>query len=116
MKFECCFVQVHTGLTKNISSTKYHLGKNSKESVLDILPNTTKEQLLDVSLHPLFMSSLKNEHKKRRQREKQKRLKYCELYRNMIVDNCGIFLPISSSSSSKFSSNLSILFLVVLNL
>ncbi|KAI4344969.1 hypothetical protein L6164_012141 [Bauhinia variegata] len=35
------------GLTKNISSTKYHLGKNSQESVLDILPSTTKEQLLD---------------------------------------------------------------------
>ncbi|KAF7837371.1 general transcription and DNA repair factor IIH subunit TFB1-1-like [Senna tora] len=40
-------LKVHTGLTKNISSTKYHLGKNSKESVLDILPNTTKDQLLD---------------------------------------------------------------------
>ncbi|CAL0321185.1 unnamed protein product [Lupinus luteus] len=35
------------GLTKNISSTKYHLGKNSQESVLDILPKATKEKLLD---------------------------------------------------------------------
>ncbi|XP_061337512.1 general transcription and DNA repair factor IIH subunit TFB1-1-like [Gastrolobium bilobum] len=40
-------LKVLNGLTKNISSTKYHLGKNSQESVLDILPNTTKENLLD---------------------------------------------------------------------
>ncbi|KAE9612137.1 putative BSD domain, TFIIH subunit Tfb1/p62 protein [Lupinus albus] len=40
-------VKVFNGLTKNISSTKYHLGKNSQESVLDILPNATKEKLLD---------------------------------------------------------------------
>ncbi|OIW13153.1 hypothetical protein TanjilG_09187 [Lupinus angustifolius] len=40
-------VKVLNGLTKNISSTKYHIGKNSQESVLDILPNTTKEKLLD---------------------------------------------------------------------
>ncbi|XP_048232194.1 general transcription and DNA repair factor IIH subunit TFB1-1 [Ricinus communis] len=33
-------------LTHNISSTKYHLGKNSRESVLDRLPNTIKEELL----------------------------------------------------------------------
>ncbi|KAK7250774.1 hypothetical protein RIF29_33439 [Crotalaria pallida] len=39
--------KVLNGLTKNISSTKYHLGKNSQDSVLDILPNTTKEKLLD---------------------------------------------------------------------
>ena len=41
-------------MTKNISSTKSHLGKNSQESVLDILPNTTKEKLLDVSQTQLF--------------------------------------------------------------
>ncbi|KOM52404.1 hypothetical protein LR48_Vigan09g106300 [Vigna angularis] len=40
-------LKVLHGLTKNISSTKYHLGKTSQESVLDILPNTTKEKLLD---------------------------------------------------------------------
>ncbi|CAL0316777.1 unnamed protein product [Lupinus luteus] len=40
-------VKVLNGLTKNISSTKYHLGKNSQDSVLDILPNATKEKLLD---------------------------------------------------------------------
>lgn len=40
-------LKVLSGLTKNISSTKYHLGKSSQESVLDILPNTTKEKLLD---------------------------------------------------------------------
>ncbi|CAJ1976574.1 unnamed protein product [Sphenostylis stenocarpa] len=40
-------LKVLHGLTKNISSTKYHLGKTSQESVLDILPNTIKEKLLD---------------------------------------------------------------------
>ncbi|KAK7356500.1 hypothetical protein VNO80_15773 [Phaseolus coccineus] len=40
-------LKVLHGLTKNISSSKYHLGKTSQESVLDILPNTTKEKLLD---------------------------------------------------------------------
>ncbi|KAK7391580.1 hypothetical protein VNO78_19997 [Psophocarpus tetragonolobus] len=40
-------LKVLSGLTKNISSAKYHLGKSSQESVLDILPNTTKEKLLD---------------------------------------------------------------------
>ncbi|CAL5208987.1 unnamed protein product [Lathyrus oleraceus] len=39
--------KVLTGLTKNISSTKSNLGKSSQESALDILPNTTKEKLLD---------------------------------------------------------------------
>ncbi|KAK4266275.1 hypothetical protein QN277_027222 [Acacia crassicarpa] len=39
--------KVLAGLTKNISTSKYQYGKNSQESVLDILPNTTKEQLLD---------------------------------------------------------------------
>ncbi|THG04053.1 hypothetical protein TEA_004726 [Camellia sinensis var. sinensis] len=33
---------------KNISSTKYHLGKNPQESVLDRLPNITKDELLHV--------------------------------------------------------------------
>ncbi|KAF5470525.1 hypothetical protein F2P56_011031 [Juglans regia] len=37
---------VINGLTLNISSTKYQLGKNVHESVLDGLPNTTKEELL----------------------------------------------------------------------
>ncbi|PNY05418.1 general transcription factor IIH component [Trifolium pratense] len=39
--------KVLSGLTKNISSTKSNLGKSSQESVLDILPNTIKEKLLD---------------------------------------------------------------------
>lgn len=39
--------KVLSELTKNISSTKSNLGKSSQESVLDILPNTTKEKLLD---------------------------------------------------------------------
>lgn len=60
------FFQVLNGLTKSISSTKYHLGKSSQESVLDILPNTTKEKLLDVSHPQLFLRSL------RRKRLKQK--------------------------------------------
>ncbi|BBG96235.1 BSD domain BTF2-like transcription factor [Prunus dulcis] len=33
-------------LTQNISSTKYQLGKNPQDSVLDSLPNKTKEDLL----------------------------------------------------------------------
>ncbi|XP_027364253.1 general transcription and DNA repair factor IIH subunit TFB1-1-like isoform X2 [Abrus precatorius] len=40
-------LKVLSGLTKNISSTKSHHGKSSQESVLDILPSTTKEKLLD---------------------------------------------------------------------
>ncbi|RDX73630.1 putative RNA polymerase II transcription factor B subunit 1-1, partial [Mucuna pruriens] len=40
-------LKVLNGLTKNISSSKYHLGKSPQESVLDILPNTIKEKLLD---------------------------------------------------------------------
>ncbi|KAH7843608.1 hypothetical protein Vadar_018747 [Vaccinium darrowii] len=38
--------KVFNGLTQNISSTKYHFGKNPQESVLDGLPSITKEQLL----------------------------------------------------------------------
>lgn len=38
--------KVFSGLTQNISSTKYHLGKNPQESVLDRLPNITKDELL----------------------------------------------------------------------
>ncbi|XP_021887908.1 probable RNA polymerase II transcription factor B subunit 1-1 [Carica papaya] len=38
--------KVFNGLTHNISSAKYHLGKNPQESVLDRLPNSTKEELL----------------------------------------------------------------------
>lgn len=43
-------IQVLNGLTQNISSNKYQLGKNVQESILDKLPNTTKEELLHVSL------------------------------------------------------------------
>lgn len=39
-------LKVFNGLTQNISSTKYHMGTNSHESVLDRLPNVTKEELL----------------------------------------------------------------------
>ncbi|PSR95249.1 RNA polymerase II transcription factor B subunit 1-1 like [Actinidia chinensis var. chinensis] len=38
--------KVFTGLTQSISSTKYHLGKNPQESVLDRLPSIAKEELL----------------------------------------------------------------------
>ncbi|KAE8098912.1 hypothetical protein FH972_016940 [Carpinus fangiana] len=37
---------VLNGLTQNISSTKYQLGKNVQESILDRMPLTTKEELL----------------------------------------------------------------------
>lgn len=43
------FLQVYNGLTQNISSTKYQLGKNPQESILESLPNPTKEELLHVS-------------------------------------------------------------------
>lgn len=39
-------LKVLNGLTQNISSTKFHLGKNPQESVLDRLPIITKEELL----------------------------------------------------------------------
>ncbi|KAI5674639.1 hypothetical protein M9H77_15003 [Catharanthus roseus] len=39
-------LKVLNGLTQNISSTKYNLGRNPNESVLDRLPNITKEELL----------------------------------------------------------------------
>ncbi|XP_044474277.1 general transcription and DNA repair factor IIH subunit TFB1-1-like isoform X2 [Mangifera indica] len=39
-------VKVFNGLTHNISSIKYHLGKNPRESVLDRLPDITREKLL----------------------------------------------------------------------
>ncbi|XP_040367877.1 general transcription and DNA repair factor IIH subunit TFB1-1 isoform X2 [Rosa chinensis] len=39
---------VFNGLTQNISSTKYQLGKNPRESILDGLPNRTKEELLHI--------------------------------------------------------------------
>uniref|UniRef100_A0A2N9FM47 BSD domain-containing protein n=1 Tax=Fagus sylvatica TaxID=28930 RepID=A0A2N9FM47_FAGSY len=42
-------VMVLNGLTQNISSSKFQLGKNAQESILDRLPNTTKEELLHVS-------------------------------------------------------------------
>lgn len=42
-------IQVLNGLTQNISSTKYQLGKNVQESILDRMPHTTKEELLHVS-------------------------------------------------------------------
>ncbi|XP_050246191.1 general transcription and DNA repair factor IIH subunit TFB1-1-like isoform X1 [Quercus robur] len=39
-------VMVLNGLTQNISSTKFQLGKNAQEGILNSLPNTTKEELL----------------------------------------------------------------------
>lgn len=39
-------LKVLNGLNQHLSSTKYHLGKNPQESVLDRLPNTTKDELL----------------------------------------------------------------------
>ncbi|KAJ9145634.1 hypothetical protein P3X46_027996 [Hevea brasiliensis] len=39
-------MKVLSVLTHNISSTKYHLGKNPRESVLDGFPNKIKEDLL----------------------------------------------------------------------
>ncbi|XP_009758565.1 general transcription and DNA repair factor IIH subunit TFB1-1 [Nicotiana tabacum] len=39
-------LKVLNGLSQNISSTKYHLGKNPHESVLDRLPSATKDELL----------------------------------------------------------------------
>ncbi|KAF2290126.1 hypothetical protein GH714_002930 [Hevea brasiliensis] len=39
-------IKVLSVLTHNISSTKYHLGKNPRESVLDGFPNKIKEDLL----------------------------------------------------------------------
>ncbi|KAH9804455.1 General transcription and DNA repair factor IIH subunit TFB1-1 [Citrus sinensis] len=42
-------LKVYSGLTHNISSIKYHLGKNPRETVLDRLPSATKEKLLYVN-------------------------------------------------------------------
>ncbi|KAL5577746.1 hypothetical protein UlMin_019445 [Ulmus minor] len=39
-------LMVLNGLTQNISSTKYQLGKNPQESILDTLPTTTRDELL----------------------------------------------------------------------
>ncbi|CAN4117826.1 unnamed protein product [Withania somnifera] len=39
-------LRVLKGLSQNISSTKYHLGKNPHENVLDQLPSATKNELL----------------------------------------------------------------------
>ncbi|CAK9180708.1 unnamed protein product [Ilex paraguariensis] len=39
-------LKVLNGLTQSISSTKYHLGKNPHESVLDRLPYVAKQELL----------------------------------------------------------------------
>ncbi|XP_024018724.1 general transcription and DNA repair factor IIH subunit TFB1-1 isoform X2 [Morus notabilis] len=39
-------LSVLNGLTQNISSSKFQLGKNSRESILDGLPNTTKHELM----------------------------------------------------------------------
>ncbi|XVE79124.1 hypothetical protein DITRI_Ditri14bG0032900 [Diplodiscus trichospermus] len=38
--------QVFDALTNNISTTRYHIGKNPEESILDRLPKKTKEELL----------------------------------------------------------------------
>ncbi|XP_062079065.1 general transcription and DNA repair factor IIH subunit TFB1-1-like isoform X2 [Humulus lupulus] len=39
-------LMVFNGLTQNISSSRYQLGKNPQESILDSLPSTTKDELL----------------------------------------------------------------------
>ncbi|KAI3492920.1 hypothetical protein L1887_42415 [Cichorium endivia] len=39
-------VKVFNGLTQTISSSKYQLGKNPHESILDTLPTVTKDELL----------------------------------------------------------------------
>nr|KJB09168.1 hypothetical protein B456_001G127200 [Gossypium raimondii] len=39
-------IKVLDALTNSISNTKYHIGKNPQESVLDRLPRKTKEELL----------------------------------------------------------------------
>lgn len=39
-------LSVLNGLTQNISSSKFQMGKNPQESILDSLPNTTKQELL----------------------------------------------------------------------
>ncbi|XP_008789678.1 general transcription and DNA repair factor IIH subunit TFB1-1-like isoform X1 [Phoenix dactylifera] len=39
-------LKVLNGLNQYLSSTKYHLGKNPQESVLDRLPNRTKDELM----------------------------------------------------------------------
>ncbi|KAL6544591.1 hypothetical protein OROMI_023453 [Orobanche minor] len=39
-------LKVLSGLTQNISSSKFHLGNNPHESVLDVLPKVTREELL----------------------------------------------------------------------
>ncbi|ONK79246.1 uncharacterized protein A4U43_C01F4410 [Asparagus officinalis] len=39
-------LKVLNGLNQHISSTKFHFGKSPQESVLDTLPNRTKEELL----------------------------------------------------------------------
>ncbi|PON47237.1 NIM1-interacting TFIIH subunit [Parasponia andersonii] len=39
-------LMVLNGLTQNISGTRYQLGKNPQESILDGLPKTTKDELL----------------------------------------------------------------------
>ncbi|GAB4850692.1 General transcription and DNA repair factor IIH subunit TFB1-1 [Ancistrocladus abbreviatus] len=48
-------LKVLNGLTHNISSTKYHLGRNPRESFLDRLPTMTKEDLLN---HWTFIQEL----------------------------------------------------------
>lgn len=51
-------IQVLNGLTQNISSNKYQLGKNVQESILDKLPNTTKEELLHVSFLNSYVAAV----------------------------------------------------------
>lgn len=46
IKAEVAF-KVLNSLTHNISSTKYNLGRNNRETVLDRLPSKTKEELLN---------------------------------------------------------------------
>ncbi|XP_022731035.1 probable RNA polymerase II transcription factor B subunit 1-1 isoform X4 [Durio zibethinus] len=50
--------QVFDALTNSISTTKYHIGKNPHESVLDRLPKKTKEELLHVNRLKDAMSNI----------------------------------------------------------
>uniref|UniRef100_A0A6V7QSZ5 BSD domain-containing protein n=1 Tax=Ananas comosus var. bracteatus TaxID=296719 RepID=A0A6V7QSZ5_ANACO len=43
-------LKVLDGLNQHLSSTRYHLGKNPQESVLDRLPHRTRDELMHVTL------------------------------------------------------------------
>ncbi|KAG6387498.1 hypothetical protein SASPL_152690 [Salvia splendens] len=46
-------LKVLSGLTQSISSTKFHLGNSSNDSILDMLPKVTKEELLHLKECPV---------------------------------------------------------------